>query len=460
MTALEILWQHAALPRIAPGSVVLTGNDPILPSSFRVGTAAQATIAAAGLAAAEIWRRRSGQSQTVTVDMRHAAAEFRSERYLRIDGQAPSDPWDAIAGAYRCGDGRYVRLHTNFPHHRDGVLRILGCAYNREAVAAALKTWDAEAFETRATAEGLVVAAMRSFSEWDAHPHGMVINATPPLTVERIGDAPPTPLPRGGDRPLSGVRALDLTRVIAGPVCGRALAAHGAEVLHISGPHLPALGERDTGRGKRSAHVDLRDPAGHDHFRQLLAGADLFVQSYRPGALAAAGFGFEQAAAIRPGLVCVTLSAYGETGPWAGKRGFDSLVQTATGLNHAEGEAAGTSGEPKVLPCQTIDHASGYLLALGAMATLLRRADEGGSWLVRVSLAATGRWLRGLGRLEHGLAAPDQSVDDVQDLLETTDSGFGRMTGVRHAAQLSATPARWAFPAVPLGTHPAAWLAS
>ncbi|MCW3476623.1 CoA transferase, partial [Limobrevibacterium gyesilva] len=257
----------------------------------------------------------------------------------------------------------------------------------------------------------------------------------------------------------SGLRALDLTRVIAGPVCGRALAAHGADVLHITAPHLPSIGPlvSDTGRGKRSAQLDLRDPAGRATLRRLLADADLFVQSYRPGALAAHGFGPEDAAAARPGLVYVALSAYGHTGPWAGRRGFDSLVQTASGFNHAEAEAAGAPGQPKPLPCQALDHASGYLMAFGALAAVLRRAEEGGSWLVRVSLAGTGRWLRGLGRVPNGLACPDPDQDAVADLLETTDSGFGRLNAIRHAAALSETPAHWALPSVPLGTHPAAW---
>lgn len=457
--ALQDLLRAAGLPPDCAAGAKLEGADPAQPSSFRVGSAAQASIAAAALVAAEIHRRRGGPTQTVTVPMRHAAAEFRSERHLRLDGAPPPDPWDAIAGLYRCGDGGAVRLHTNFPHHRDGILALLGgIPAGRDAVATALRGWTALGFEAAAEA-GLCVAALRSFAEWDAHPQGKALAGQPVLRIERIGDAPPIPLPPRGPRPLSGLRVLEMTRIIAGPVAGRCLAAHGADVLHVSAAHLPSIPtlDMDTGRGKRTARLDLRRPGEAGRLRALLGGADIVLQSYRPGALAARGFAPEAAAALRPGLICLSLSAYGQEGPWAGKRGFDSLVQTASGFNQAEAEAAGTPDKPRPLPCQALDHASGYLLALGAMAALLRRAEEGGSWLVRVSLAGTGQWLRGLGRLADGLATPDPDQAAVADLLEESASGFGRLTAIRHAAQMSETPAHWDRPAMPLGSHAAAW---
>jgi crotonobetainyl-CoA:carnitine CoA-transferase CaiB-like acyl-CoA transferase len=259
------------------------------------------------------------------------------------------------------------------------------------------------------------------------------------------------------------MRVLDLTRVIAGPVCGRTLAAHGADVLHINGPHLPSIDGLvvDTGRGKRSAGIDLRTPAGRETLRGLAATADVFLQGYRPGAIAGHGFAPAELAALRPGIVCTSLSAYGEVGPWGGRRGFDSLVQTASGFNHAEAVAAGADpadAAPKVLPCQALDHASGYLLAFGTLAALLRRAEEGGSWQVRVSLVGTGMWLRGLGRLADGFNAPVPAMADIGELLEETESGFGRLTAMRHSGLLAETPPYWALPSVPLGTHRAEWL--
>ncbi len=244
--------------------------------------------------------------------------------------------------------------------------------------------------------------------------------------------------------------------MIAGPVCGRTLAAHGADVLHVSAPHLPFMAVEDTGRGKLSAQLDLREPASRNTLRHLLREADIFVEGYRPGGLRALGFGPEEAAALRPGLVYVSLSAYGHQGPWSERRGFDSLVQTATGFNAAEAEAAGVA-EPKPLPAQVLDHASGYLMAFGALAAMRRQLVEGGSWLVRVSLARTGHWLRTLGRVPAGLAAPEMHLSEIPDLLERSPSGFGPLTAMRHAAQLERTPVRWDRPAVPLGTHPARW---
>ncbi|HVY17442.1 MAG TPA: CoA transferase [Rhodopila sp.] len=454
LEAIAALWTDAGLPAQALEQLRLTGADPVLPSSFAVGTAAQASIAASALAAAELHHLRGGPRQTVGVDMAHAAIEFLSERYAAIEGKPPEELWDPIAGAYRCGDGRWVRLHTNFPHHRDGLLRIMGCANDKAAVAAALKAWTAFDLEDAAAAAGLCATAMRSFAEWDVHPQGQAVPTLPVVSITRIGDAPPRGLPPG-PRPLSGVRVLDLTRVIAGPVCGRTLAAHGAEVLAIASPNLPNLPALlvDTNRGKRSAFLDLRETADNGRLRALLAEADVFVQGYRPGGLAELGFSPADVARIRPGIVTVSLSAYGAAGPWSGRRGFDSLTQTASGMNQAEAEAAGIAS-PKPLPCQALDHGSGYLLAFGAMTALMRRMREGGSWHVQVSLARTGRWIRDLGRVADGLAA---TAPDAEPFLETTQSDGGRLRAVRHSAVLPATPARWDRPSCRLGAHPAAW---
>ena len=438
-------------PSEALSQIRLTGAGPVPPLLLRDWHWAKASTAASALAAAELWRVRGGRHQLVTVDMRHAAIEFRSERYFRVDGKEPAEIWDRIAGIYRCGDGQWIRMHTNFPHHRDGVLALLACEYDKAAVQRALLGWRAEEFEEAAAQAGLVVTAKRSFEEWDQHPQGVAVGALPVFSIERIGDAHPQPL-TAAERPLGGVRVLDLTRVIAGPVCGRTLAAHGADVLLVTAPHLPAIEPLviDTGRGKLSCRIDLRDPVGQSTLRALLRDTDVFVQGYRPGALQSLGFGPEEVAQLRPGIVYVSLSAYGHVGPWAGRRGFDSLVQTASGFNEAEAQAAGTD-KPRPLPAQAIDHAAGYLMSFGAMTALTRRCTQGGSWHIRVSLAQTGKWLRQLGRIKDGLSSGDTSVDDVQDLLEERDSGFGRLTAIRHVAQLAETPARWERPSMPLG---------
>jgi crotonobetainyl-CoA:carnitine CoA-transferase CaiB-like acyl-CoA transferase len=446
----------AGVGEAMPREIELTGGEPVLPSSFAAGTAAQAAIAAAALAAARLWRLRTGRWQRVSVDMRNAAIEFRSERYLRVDGEYPADDPDRVSGLYRCGDGRWVRLHTSLPHHYRGMLELLRCADDRTAVERALAQWEGEALEAAAADAGLVAAACRSFAEWDRHPQGRAIAALPLFSIEQIGDAPPEAL-SAAERPLAGIKVLDLTRIIAGPVCGRTLAVHGAEVLLVSASHLPSLRPLviDTGRGKLSTFIDLREAGGREALAALARNADIFVQGYRPGAIAALGFGAHELAKIRPGIIYLSLCAYGHHGPWAARRGFDSLVQTASGFNAAEAEAFGAS-EPKPLPAQALDHATGYLMAFAAMAALARRAERGGSWHVRVSLAQTADWLRRLGRIE-GIACPDPKFGDVRDRLEETPSGFGRLTAVRHAAVMDETPPHWARPSVPLGTHPAAW---
>jgi crotonobetainyl-CoA:carnitine CoA-transferase CaiB-like acyl-CoA transferase len=459
---LAALWRAAEQPEEAHDAIELTGAEPALPSSFAVGTAAQATIAAAALAAGELWRLRTGGRQRVSVDMRHAAIEFRSENCLRVNGVPADDGGDKFHCLYRCGDGRWARLHTRLPHHRDGLLALLGCDYDRAAVKRALGRWDAETLEAAAAEAGLVVTACRSFAEWDEHPQGRAIANLPLFSIDRIGGTPaepPEPLAAGERplRPLAGVKVLDLTRIIAGPVCGRTLAAHGADVLLVTASHLPAVAPLviDTGRGKLSTCIDLRDAGGRDTLAALLRKADIFVQGYRPDAIAAFGFGPLDAARIRPGIVYVSLCAYGHQGPWAGRRGFDSLVQTASGLNVAEAEAAG-AGEPKPLPAQALDHGTGYLMAFAAMSALGRRVRQGGSWHVRASLAQTGYWLRRLGRID-GMACHDPGFDAASDRLDTQMSGFGWLTAARHAAVMSDTPPRWVRPSVPLGTHAPAW---
>jgi crotonobetainyl-CoA:carnitine CoA-transferase CaiB-like acyl-CoA transferase len=454
---LSDIWTSAGGDPSALDAVTLTGEAPQLPSSFRVAAAAQASIAATGLAAAQVWKLRSGQSQDVAVDMRHAVVECRSERYLRVDGQPPPPTWDAIAGIYKTRDQRFVRLHTNFRHHRDAVCTVLNCKPQRDDVQAALMQWDAEALETAAYAAGGVVAMMRSHEEWSALPHAKALAELPLVSIEKIGEAAPKSWPKG-DRPLAGLRVLDLSRVIAGPVAGRTLAVHGADVLLISGPDLPAIPwlTIDTGRGKLSSFVELKSEQGRDVFRGLLAQADIVSQGYRPKSIAALGFSPEDAAKINPGIISVSLSAYGHVGPWAERRGFDSLVQTSTGFNHAEGQAAGLEG-PKELPAQMLDHATGYLMAFGAMMAKARQSREGGSWHVRVSLAQTGRWLWNLGRVADGFVTEDLKGEMVMPFIEEIPSGFGPLRSVKHSAVLSKTPAFWARPAMPLGSHPPQW---
>nr|WP_145545797.1 CoA transferase [Variovorax boronicumulans] len=450
------VWALAGLPEAALAELQLTGQDPVVPSSFAVGRAAQAGMAAAALAAAELGHARGQPRQRVAVDMAHAVVECTG--WFSLDGQAP-DLWDAFSGLYRCADG-HVRLHANFAHHREGALRLLGlepATAQRSDAERALAGWRALEFEQATAERGLVATALRSFAQWDTTPQAQAVAAQPLLTFTRIGEAPPRALPplAADALPLDGLRVLDLTRILAGPVGGRALAALGADVLLVNSPKLPNIAAiADTSRGKRSAHVDLRTDAGQAQMRTLLTDAHVFSQGYRPGGLAALGFGPEPLAALRPGLVCVSLTAYGAQGPWAARRGFDSLLQTAMGFNHAEGEAAG-DGQPRPMPMQILDEATGFLMAFGAAAALWRQQREGGSWHVQVSLAQTAHWLRGLGRVPGGLQA---SMPDRTPFLETSASGFGELCAVRPAMQLGRAQVGYRHLSMPPGSHPPAWI--
>ncbi len=455
------------------GEVSIAGAEPALPSRFLLATAGAASIAAAGVAAADLWRLRTGRGQRVEVKMRHAAAALRSGTYLRIDGKPAGSPWADISGFYRTKDGRWVQFHCNYPHHRAGVLALLGCDGNRAAVAAATAAWEAQPLEDALAAAGMCAAMVRSPAEWRAHPQARAVARLPLFEVIKIGDSAPEPLPQG-DRPLSGVRVLDMTRVLAGPTGARTLAEHGADVLHLTAPHLPAQPDVDvdTGHGKLAAQLDLRDAPARERLLSLIREGDVFFQSYRPGTLAGRGLDPEALARLRPGIVYTSLSAYSHEGPWQDRRGFDSLVQSVSGLVHenswgdladdsSRGSGLGAQPEttPRHLPAQAIDYVSGYLLAFATMVALRRRVQEGGSYLVRVSLAQTGRWIESLGRVEafDPKTATDPTYEDVQDLMTEAASPFGRLRFLSPAARLSETPARWERPAAPLDHDAAEW---
>src|SRR5262244_1320963 len=284
------------------------GADPMLPTPFRIGTAGAATLAASGLAATELWQLRTGRRQRVTVDLRQATAALRSGTYLHLAGADVSSARNTIMGFYPTRDGRWSYLHCNFPNHRAAALKVLGVAEDRDSVARAVATWNAADLEEAIIAAGGAGGMARTRAEWAKHPQAAAIAALPLLEIVRIGDSAPEPLP-SGDRPLSGIRVLDLTRVLAGPTCARTLAEHGAEVMKITAAHLPNLGhqEWDTGHGKLSAQLDLREPNQVDILRGLVREAHVFSQGYRPGTLAGRGLAPENLVRIRPGLVYVSL---------------------------------------------------------------------------------------------------------------------------------------------------------
>ncbi len=455
-SALKSLWHVAELPQDALERADVPEQSQLLPSSFAVGAAAQASIAAAALAAEAIYHERSGEHQQVKVD--RAAAERECTGYFTLNGKPPN-AWEKFSGLYETQDG-FVRVHANFDHHRDGVLRLLGLEpsdeLEREDVASALKEWSAEAFETAAAEAGVVVAKVRSLDEWDRHSHALATRDLPVISITKISEADPRPLSpiNGEQRPLTSLRVLDLTRILAGPICGRTLAAYGADVLLVNAPYLPNIASiTDTSRGKRSAHLDLKSAVGRDTLHQLVRSADMFVQGYRPQSIGGLGFSPEALAEAAPGIIYVSLTAYGNSGPWADRRGFDSLVQSACGFNHAEASEA-QSDLPKSLPVPIFDYVSGYLMAFGAQAARLRQSQEGGSWHVEVSLLQTANWIRSLGRLPMG---PPIGLADIESHLAEFACDHGVLRGMPHAAGFSRTPPNWVRPSVRPGTHPPEW---
>lgn len=459
--ALRELWLAAGLDPGALNSITLSGIDPVVPSSFAIGTAAQVSIAAAALAACEFAHARGVPRQNVNVDMLHAAVECMG--WFSVDDHAP-ELFDALSGVYRCDNG-WVRLHAVFEHHRHGALRLLGLdphGATRADVAHALSSWHAVDFERAAAKAGLVATALRTFDEWDSSPQGEAVAAMPLFSIEQIGEAPPrdcrpplrTNSPPPHRRPLEGVRVIDATRILAGPVAGRTLAGYGADVMLVNAPYLPNIEAiAETSRGKLSAYVDLKSSQGREDFDRLLQEADVLVQGYRPGAFESHGFGPDNVARRHPGVVYVTLSAYGHDGPWATRRGFDSLVQTAMGFNAAEALAA-KQIQPRAFPMQAIDHCTGFLIALCVSAALIRQRRQGGTWHAKLSLAQTGHWLRGLGRVRDGFSVETPRADDY---LEARTSGFGQLRAIRHSANLVRTPASWPRPSMPPGSHPLVW---
>jgi crotonobetainyl-CoA:carnitine CoA-transferase CaiB-like acyl-CoA transferase len=435
----------------AAEEVALEGGDPVFPTPYKVGTAGAAVLAAVGTAVANLWYLKTGRRQSARVDVRAAAAAMRSARYLKIDGLAPKEIWDPLSGYYPVKDGRWVSIHCNFRNHRDAAMAVLGNPADRAAAEKASATWDGLALEDAIHAAKGCAGLARTAEEWARHPQSAAVADHPLLSITKIGEAAPEPLPKGG-RPLSGIRVLDLTRVLAGPTCARTLAEHGADVLKIAGPHLPDSGsaEFDTGIGKLQAFLDLRTPSGLETLRGLLKEGDVFSQSFRPGTLAARGFSPEEAAGLRPGIVYVTLSAWGTQGPWKDRRGFDSIVQTVSGMAYRQGGES----KPKLLPVSVIDYVSGYLMAFGAIVALTRRATEGGSWLVRVSLARTGKWIVDRGIADGFASTPSELPKEELQKLITKTGGYSHLKPV---LELSETPPYWERPPAPLGTHPALW---
>lgn len=455
---------------IASDEICLLNASPFYRIPFRVADTTAALLAMVGVASNDVWALRTGRRQKVRVDVRHAAATTRTVDYTRApgaDGQfeqvplpagmremlAVTQPWQARNG--------WVLPHFNLPHLARRVLDVLQCEYTPDSVAATVARWDADELELAIAQAGACGGKIRTPEQWLAHPQGAYLAARPVIEITKVADGPPQPFAFGdGRRPLSGVRVLDLTRILAGPIAGRTLAEHGADVLLVTAEKLPQTPEhvRDTSHGKRIAYLDFARPDERASLQVLAAGSDVMISGYRPGRLEAHGFGPDEMMRLRPGLVHVSISCFGSGGPFADRSGWEQVAQAVTGVCHTYGEHA-NNGRPKLVFAPVCDYTTGYLAALGAMLALARRAREGGSYRVHVSLCQSAMFIQRQG-LVAGFEDADERLTEAE--LERfhveSETGYGRLRTLGPALWMSETPCVWSRPSPYPGSDRPEWL--
>lgn len=412
--ALQEILRSAGLPESRAGDVQFTGSDPVYRTQYKVATGGSAALGAVAIAMADIREAQTGKRPAIAIDANGATASLHSTKYARItDGNSPIRR-KAVTGFYRAANGRWNYFHCANPPHEEALLKVLGVPADREKVAEAAAKWDAFALEDAVDKAGGVAPAVRTPEEWRALPNTASLAAEPLVDIQKIGESAPVPLPKGGERPLSGLKVLDLTRVLAGPTSGRLLAESGADVLKITCNRHPdsAAMELDTGYRKRKATLDIATAEGKAQFTELMKNCDVFSQAYRPGSLAKLGFGHDQVKAIRPGIIYASLNAFGHTGAWKMRRGFDTVVQSASGMAYTSGRGK----EPQLTPVSALDYIGGYLMTFGVLVALKRRHEEGGSYAVNVSLGRCEEWLVSMGL--HDLATADAGAEELADIAQ------------------------------------------
>lgn len=458
-----------AMDALEPATPVDVAPTPTpLPGPLPLADMAAGAFAALGLLGGALAGARGGAPAAVAVDRRHAALALGAADHLRIDGAA-GKMWDPITGYHQAAGGAWVYLHANFPGLRRGLLALLGLDPDDEAGAAAalpeaLSRWSAADLEEAAAGAGVCAVQLRRPEQWAAHPHAAWLAAQPLIRLSNAGEAAPRPLPplgpEGALAPAAGLRVLDLTRVIAGPMAGRALAELGADVLRLSAPHLhyaPGL-VVDTGHGKRSASVDLDTRSGRAQFEALVREADIVLNAYRPGALAAKGYGREALAALRPGLALVEISAFGADGPWGGRRGFDTYVQAATGLALEGADGAETA--PRRLACQPLDYLTGCLGAVAALSLRRRQAQSGGAPVAELALARTASWIAETAARqgpEPSPASEKPGDGEAEPFCAEVPSAHGRVRSLAPPLQLGGAPLTWRAPPPVHGADAPEW---
>ncbi len=448
----------------AAGEVRITGNDPVFSARFKIGEATASILAGIGVAVTDIHEMKTGRRQKISIDVRHAAATCQSSRYL--NRPAATGGWEpvpqtpsmlhmrSITQPWRCKDGRWYLPHFNLPHLHDRVIRVLGCASNAAAVEKAVAQWNSHDLEEAIAEARACGSIVRSNAEWLEHPHGKVLAARPLVDITKIGESDPIPFP-AGERPLSGIKVLDLTRILAGPIAARTLAENGADVLMVTASHLPQVPEHvmDTSHGKRSCFLDLTRAEDLATIRSLIRNADVFSQGYRPGIMDKHGLSPEQLAAERPGIIYVSISCYGHGGPFSNRGGWEQIAQCATGICLDNGD-----DRPKLLPASACDYTTGYNGAYGVLLALARRAREGGSYHVRVSLCRSGMYIYKQGHVDYSDPDMGLSSTELDAIMMESSGGHGRLKHLAPVLQLSETTPHWDKPTPVLGANAPQWL--
>ena len=448
----------------ADGEVTITGHDPVYSARFKIGETTANILAGIGVAITDIHEMKTGKRQKVAVDVRNAAATCQSSKYLSqraADGswasvQSPSMAhMRSITQPWQCKDGRWYLPHFNLPHLHDRVIGVLKCESTAAAVGKAIAQWNSHDLEEAVAEARACGSIVRSNAEWLDHPHGKMLAGKPLIEITKIGDSDPIPFPEGG-RPLAGIKVLDLTRILAGPIAARTLAENGADVLMVTAKHLPQVPEHvmDTSHGKRSCFLDLPRPEDVATVKKLARNADVFSQGYRPGIMDKHGLSPGQIAQERPGIIYLSISCYGAGGPFSNRGGWEQVAQCATGICLDNGDE-----RPKLLPASACDYTTGYNGALGVLLALARRAREGGSYHVRVSLCQSGMYIYKQGHVKY--AQPDMGLSkaELDAIMLESAGGHGTLKYLGPVLHLSETKPYWDKPSPALGSSRPEWLA-
>jgi crotonobetainyl-CoA:carnitine CoA-transferase CaiB-like acyl-CoA transferase len=461
-TAFEELM--AVRGRADDGQATITGKDPVFSTHFKVAETSAAVLGAIGVAVSDIWEMKTGRRQSSSIDVRRAGAALKSFEFLQR--RQPDGAYEtmgnspAAATAYEIiqpwptKDGQWFLPHFGIKHMKERMLNLLQCEDNAKSVAHAVSQWNGQELEDAVASIRACGGLIRDYDSWLAHPQGAALAAQPVVEIEKIGDSDPEPFPSGGPA-LHGVRVLDLTRILAGPVAARTCAEHGADVLMVAAPNTPQIKNFviDLSHGKRSCFLDLNVTEQAEQLRQLVRGADVFSQGYRPGALEGRGFGPHELAAIRPGLIYTSITCYGQHGPFRNRAGWEQIAQSVLGICHDSG------GErPALLPVPACDYLTGYLGAYGMLVALARRAVEGGSYHVNVSLCQAGMMLYRQGRVAAPMEVLDLSAAEVAPWQMESETPYGHIRHLAPVIKFSESTPHWARPSPALGGDAPRWL--